>query len=120
MSSFINAFVFAAAFAQEAPAEPAPSEPTAPAQPTQAAPPPPPPEGPRSEGMRLGLDLGFWRSSGEEPTRLNAGSPSLIPLGADVSWRTSRRVLLGVHGHAALASRDDCLGDTDCTGRGYG
>ena len=51
---------------------------------------------------------------------MNAGSPSLIPIGADVSWRTSKKVLLGVHGHAGLASRNDCLGDTSCTGRGYG
>lgn len=44
----------------------------------------------------------------------------MLPLGADVSWRTSQKVLLGFHGHVALASRDDCLGDTTCTGRGYG
>lgn len=70
--------------------------------------------------MRLGLELGFWRASGEDSGRINAGSPSLIPIGADVSWRTSKRVLLGFHGHAGLASRNDCLGDTECTGRGYG
>jgi hypothetical protein len=86
----------------------------------KAPPPPPPTETFRSEGMRLALDLGFWRSSGTDPGRTNAGSPSLIPIGAAVSWHTSRRVLLGVHGHAGLASRDDCLGDTSCTGRGYG
>ena len=74
----------------------------------------------RSEGMRLGLDLGFWRASGQDASRVNAGSPSLIPIGADVSWRTSRKVLLGVHGHAGLASRDDCLGETSCSARGYG
>lgn len=70
--------------------------------------------------MRLALDLSFWRASGEDSSRVNAGSPSLVPVGADASWRTSRRVLLGVHGHAGLASRDDCLGETSCTGRGYG
>ena len=80
----------------------------------------PPPDAPRKEGMRAGLDLGFWRAGGDASDRTNAGSPSLIPLGADVSWRTSARVLLGVHGHLALASRDDCLGDGECTGRGYG
>lgn len=74
----------------------------------------------RSEGLRLGLDAGFWRSSVDSPDRTNAGSPSLIPIGADASWRMSRRVLVGAHGHIALASRDDCLGDTECTGRGYG
>lgn len=77
-------------------------------------------EAPRSEGMRLSLDLGFWRALGTATDRTNAGSPSLIPIGADVSWRTSQRVLLGAHGHVGLASRDDCLGDTGCTGRGYG
>jgi hypothetical protein len=83
--------------------------------------PAPPAEPPaRAEGMRLALDLSFARSTGESTDRVNAGSPSLIPLGADVSWRVSRRVLLGGHGHVGLASRDNCLGDTDCTARGYG
>lgn len=123
------------AFAQDAPeAEPSTSDPpeAAPSRVPEPAPAPAPapetvPEAPkpaattlRDEGMRLALELSFWRANGEESARVNAGSPSLIPLGADVSWRTSRKVLLGFHGHAALASRDDCLGDTDCTGRGYG
>lgn len=73
----------------------------------------------RSEGMRLGLDLGFARASGEAVDRLNQGSPSLVPLGADLSFRTSAKVLLGVHGMVGLASRSDCLGDTDCTARAY-
>lgn len=75
---------------------------------------------PRTDGMRIGLDLSFARSSGESVDRLNQGSPSLIPLGADVSFRTSAKVLLGFHGHVGLASRSDCLGDTECTARGYG
>lgn len=74
----------------------------------------------RSEGMRVGLDLGFARASGEAAGRLDQGSPSLIPLGADVSFRTSAKVLLGFHGHLGLASRSDCLGDSNCTARGYG
>lgn len=74
----------------------------------------------RASGMRLALDLSFARAAGDLAGRLNAGSPSLIPIGADVSWRTSKKFLLGLHGFAALASRDNCLGDTGCTAQDYG
>jgi hypothetical protein len=74
----------------------------------------------RSEGIRAGIDLGFARASGEAADRLNQGSPSLIPFGAELSFRTSAKVLLGFHGHLGLASRSDCLGQSDCTARGYG
>ena len=76
--------------------DPAPTPKPAPKEDTSAT-----PAVVRDEGMRLALELGFWSASGEDPARMNAGSPSLIPLGADVSWHTSRRVLLGFHGHAA-------------------
>lgn len=112
---FASLLVTGTALAEDEPVESAPAE-TTPAQPAPA----PPPEGPRSEGLRLALDVGFWRASGSDSEQMNAGSPSLLPIGADVSWRTSRKVLLGFHGHAGLASRDDCLGDTVCTGRAYG
>lgn len=70
--------------------------------------------------MRLGLDLSIARASGSAAARLNQGSPTLVPLGADLSFRTSAKVLLGFHGHLGLASRDDCAGDGACTARGYG
>jgi hypothetical protein len=52
--------------------------------------------------------------------RLNAGSPTLLPIGADVSFRTSASMLLGFHGFAALASRDDCISVDSCKARAYG
>jgi len=110
--------VASTASAQDEPA-PAPAEPTE-AKPAEA---PPPAEMPKAEvktgGLRLGLDLSYARSTGEASDRVTAHSPGMIPLGADVSFRLSPRVLLGGHGHIGLASRDDCLGDSSCTARTY-
>ena len=74
----------------------------------------------RAEGVRLGLELGFARAFDGAPDRLNAGSPTLLPIGADVSFRTSPSLLLGFHGYAALASRDDCISVDSCRARAYG
>jgi hypothetical protein len=74
----------------------------------------------RAEGIRLGLELGFERAFDGAVDRLNAGSPTLLPVGADVSFRTSPSVLLGFHGFAALASRDDCISVDSCKARAYG
>jgi hypothetical protein len=74
----------------------------------------------RAEGIRLGLELGFARAFDGAVDRLNAGSPTLLPIGADVSFRTSPSILLGFHGYAALASRDDCISVDSCKGRAYG
>jgi hypothetical protein len=75
----------------------------------------------RGEGLRLGLDLGFQRAFDGAVDRQNAGTPTLLPLGLDVSLRTSAALLVGVHGYAALASRDDCLSEHDsCRARAYG
>lgn len=82
--------------------------------------PPAPEPAVRGEGMRAGIALGFARASGEAADRLNQGSPSLIPFLAELSFRTSAKVLLGFHGHVGLASRNDCLGQSDCTARSYG
>src|SRR5690606_36367278 len=70
--------------AEPAPAEPAPAEPApdpgpppvidlappapAPSSSASAEAPAPPASTPRREGMRLALDLGFWRASGEDPS----------------------------------------------------
>lgn len=74
----------------------------------------------RAEGIRLGLELGFARAFDGAVDRLNAGSPTLLPIGADVSFRTSPSILLGIHGYAALASRDDCISVDSCKARAYG
>lgn len=74
----------------------------------------------RGEGVRLALDLGFERAVDGAVDRLNANTPTLLPIGLDVSFRTSPSILLGVHGYAALASRDDCISADSCRGRGYG
>lgn len=74
----------------------------------------------RAEGVRLGLELGFARAFDGSPDRLNAGSPTLLPIGADISFRTSPSLLLGFHGYAALASRDDCISVDSCRARAYG
>lgn len=115
-----------------APAAPAdaPPEPAAPVAPIASAPaitPDTPADAPaigadtrRGEGIRLGLELGFQRAFSGATDRLNAGSPSLIPLGAELSFRTSPSLLLGFHGYAALASRDDCIAADSCRARGYG
>ena len=73
----------------------------------------------RAEGIRLGLELGYARAFSGSEDRLNAGSPSLIPLGVSLSFRTSPSLLLGLHGYAALASRDDCIGVDSCRARAY-
>jgi hypothetical protein len=73
----------------------------------------------RAEGMRLGLELGFQRAFSGAEDRLNAGTPSLIPIGAELSFRTSPSLLLGFHGHAAFASRDDCIETDSCRARAY-
>jgi hypothetical protein len=75
----------------------------------------------RAEGVRLALDLGLERAIGSSGDRLNSGTPTLLPLGADVSFRTGPYLLLGFHGYAALASRDDCISGVDsCRARAYG
>lgn len=122
--------------APEVPAEsPAAVPPSAP--PATAALPPSTPPGPgadapadpplkegdtrRAEGIRLALDVGFQRAVDGAADRLNAGSPTLLPLGVDVSFRTSASLLVGLHGYAALASRDDCISEVDsCRARAYG
>jgi hypothetical protein len=76
----------------------------------------------RDEGLVLGLDFGFGRSIGDAVDRLNAGSPTQLPVGISGSFRTSQKVMFGMHAHAALASREDCTtsGGTNCTARDYG
>jgi hypothetical protein len=74
----------------------------------------------RAEGVRLALDLGFERAIDGANDRLNAGTPTLLPLGVDVSFRTSPAMLVGFHGYAALASRDDCIKVDSCRARAYG
>jgi hypothetical protein len=74
----------------------------------------------RSEGIRLGIDLGFQRAFSGAPDSLHAGSPSLLPIGLDVSFHTSPKLLFGFHGYAAIASRDDCISADSCRARGYG
>lgn len=115
--------------ADPVPADAPPASP--PAAPTPETPLPPAPAPPtyeptrtssdvvRAEGARLGLELGFSRAFSGDADRLNASSPSLIPLGADVSFRASPTLLFGFHGHVALASRDDCLGADRCRARAY-
>jgi hypothetical protein len=73
----------------------------------------------RAEGIRLGLELGFQRAFSGAAERLNAGSPTLLPLGVALSFRTSPSLLLGIHGYAALASRDDCISADSCRARAY-
>lgn len=73
----------------------------------------------RAEGIRLGLDLGFARGFSGSEDRLNAGTPTLLPLGVSLSFRTSPSLLLGIHGYAALASRDDCISADSCRARAY-
>jgi hypothetical protein len=74
----------------------------------------------RSEGFRLGLDLGFQRGFDGAADRLNYGTPTLLPLGVEVAYRTSKSLLVGVRGYAALASRDDCISADSCRARAYG
>ena len=73
----------------------------------------------RAEGIRLGLDLGFERAFSGAEDRLNAGTPTLLPLGVSLSFRTSPSLLLGFHAYAALASRDDCISADSCRARAY-
>ena len=73
----------------------------------------------RAEGVRLGLDLGFERAFSGAEDRLNAGTPTLLPLGVSLSFRTSPSLLLGLHGYAALGSRDDCISADSCRARAY-
>jgi hypothetical protein len=73
----------------------------------------------RAEGIRLGLDLGFARAFSGSEDRLNAGTPTLLPLGVSLSFRTSPSLLVGIHGYAALASRDDCISADSCRARAY-
>jgi hypothetical protein len=77
-------------------------------------------EASRPSGVRLALDLGFQRALDGAKDRLSNGSPTLLPLGADISFRTSKTFLVGAHGYAALASRDDCIAADSCRARGYG
>lgn len=121
-----------AAAQPDAPAPPAPDAPSPPAPdafpPEAAASPAPAPraeapteEAPqfRDEGLRLGLDLGFTRATTARSDNLSGGTPSLVPLGVDLSFRTSKRLLLGFHGSIALGSRDDCLSADRCIARDY-
>lgn len=108
------------------PAEPTdglPSWAPPPMPPSRAETPPdsaePPADTRRAEGIRLGLDLGFERAFSGAEDRLNAGTPTLLPLGVSLSFRTSPSILLGVHGYAALASRDDCISADSCRARAY-
>jgi hypothetical protein len=141
VASFGVLSVAGSAFADEAtsPAPAAPSEPTAappaveapaapatPAAPVAEAPaaaaaetPAPPSESLRSRGLRLSADLSLARATGSAAGSITSGSPGLFPVGADLSIRTSAKILLGVHGTAGLATRDDCIGDIHCTGRDY-
>ena len=133
------------AFAQEPqtepPALPPPSAPVeAPVQPAVAPAPAPPPSvvvqptpmpvaeqpvvptsGPRDHGVRLGLEFGYTRAASSSGSRLlTNGSPSVLPIGADLSFRIGAKTLAGLHGWVALASRDNCTSGDDCTARSYG
>ena len=114
--------------APEAPDAPAPLPPT---PSMEQAPLPPAPsmepikpfrihdEASRDGGIRLGLDLGFQRAFDGASDRLNNASPTLLPIGADLSFRTSKTFMVGAHGYAALASRDDCISADSCRARAY-
>ena len=77
-------------------------------------------EASRGSGIRLGLDLGFQRAFDGAADRLNKASPTLLPIGVDFSFRTSNTFMVGAHGYAALASRDDCISVDSCRARAYG
>ena len=129
-------FVSTAASAQDQqppPAEPVEQQPQQPPEvlpPRQIEPPSPAPsEKPaeqkplfRDEGLVLGLDFAFARGVGDAVDRLNAGSPTILPIGVSVSSRLSQKVMLGGHGHFGLASREDCSSNNgnNCTGRSWG
>ena len=110
------------------PAVPAPAAPAVEPVAPQPAQPPPGADKPadanedvrRAEGIRLALDLGFMRAFDGATDRLNNGTPTLLPIGADFSFRTSSSFLVGAHGYMALASRDDCISADSCRARGYG
>lgn len=74
----------------------------------------------RDSGIRLSADLGFERASSSLGNSVTEGSPSLIPLGLELAFHTSERMLWGLHGFYGLSSRDDCLRSDSCIGRGYG
>lgn len=82
------------------------------------APPRDPPK-PASPRARLGVDLAFARA-GSSLEGLTTGSPSRLTVGADGSLRVATSTWLGVHAHAGLASRDDCMGNPHCLARAYG
>jgi hypothetical protein len=104
-----------------APEPPAPASLPPPLPPRDAdKPAPPSDEASRDGGIRLALDLGFQRAFDGAEDRLNAGTPTLLPIGADVSFRTSKTFMVGAHGYAAMASRDDCISADSCRARGYG
>jgi hypothetical protein len=114
--SLFASSITASAMAQDAPSPPEASPP-APAAETPA----PAGVAPREEGMRLGLDLGVTRAPASDSLdTFTYGSPTILPVGVDLSFRTSRRALLGFHGHAGLASRDDCSRVAHCIARSYG
>lgn len=69
--------------------------------------------------MRLGLDLGVMRAFSGNDDRLNAGSPTVLPIGIDVSFRTSKTFAAGFDAYAGLASRDDCISSDSCRARAY-
>jgi hypothetical protein len=79
-----------------------------------------PDEASRDHGLRLALEAGVARAVDSEGTQLNGGSPTLLPLGVDISFRTSRTFMVGAHGYAALASRSDCISVDSCRARAYG
>lgn len=66
------------------------------------------------------MDLGFQRAVDGSQDRLNDGTPTILPLGLDLSFRSGPYTLLGVHGYAALGSRDDCISADSCRSRAYG
>jgi len=72
---------------------------------------------PSPEGFRLALDLGVARAV-QTGDSLNYGVPTMLLLGAAVSYRASPAVMLGVHGHGGFTSRDDCQ-TVECRGRAY-
>ncbi len=76
----------------------------------------------REDGWVLGLDFAFAREVGDAVDRLNAGSPTILPIGISGSTRLSQRLMVGLHGHGGLASREDCStsGDNNCTARTWG
>lgn len=79
-----------------------------------------PPARPLSSGIRLAADLGFQRASTSIGNSVPEGTPSLIPLGVELAFHTSERMLFGFHAFYGIGSRSDCLSGDKCIARGYG